>query len=114
MFSTSAPFFNPGNSEEGSGSNSSNSGSPANPDGSNSSNSGSPANPDGSAPISAKAESIKAVYYEKKAERSRVGEEYKKVNDRDILNISFPFIVYLKLIRSILGIILYVVYSGGY
>jgi hypothetical protein len=83
MFSTSAPFFNPGNSEEGSGSNSSNSGSPANPDGSNSSNSGSPANPDGSAPISAKAESIKAVYYEKKAERSRVGEEYKKVNDID-------------------------------
>lgn len=64
MFSTSAPFFNPGSSEEGSGS--------------NSSNSGSPANPDGSAPISAKAESIKAVYYEKKAERSRVGEEYKK------------------------------------
>ncbi len=71
MFSTSAPFFNPGSSEEGSGSNSSNSGSPANPDGS------------APAPISAMGESLKAKYYEKKAERSRVGEEYKKLNDID-------------------------------
>ena len=71
MFSTSAPFFNPGSSEEGSGSNSSNSGSPANPDGS------------APAPISAMGESLKEKYYEKKAERSRVGEEYKKLNDID-------------------------------